>query len=106
MDRTPRLSSASGVTLICFGNVVQHFVSVRVYFYVGVAFNVVWWAMTILTPLIAGDWDLEKSGRLLAGRFQECVSPPAVSVFWFGGCFCVGVCVVGCWCHKSCGMCG
>jgi hypothetical protein len=51
MDRTPRLSSASGVTLICLGTVVQHAVSVRLYFYVGVAFNVVWWAMTILTPL-------------------------------------------------------
>jgi hypothetical protein len=52
MERTPRLSSASGVTLIFLGNVVQHFVCVRLCFYVGVAFNVVWWAMTILTPLI------------------------------------------------------
>lgn len=51
IDRTPRLSSARGVTLICLGTVVQHAVSVRLYFYVGVAFNVVWWAMTILTPL-------------------------------------------------------
>lgn len=51
IDRTPRLSSASGVTLICLGTVVQLAVSFRLYFYVGVAFNVVWWAMTILTPL-------------------------------------------------------
>lgn len=51
MDRTPRLSSASGVTLICLGTVVQHAASVRLYFYAGVAFNVAWWAMTILTPL-------------------------------------------------------
>ena len=51
MDRTPKLSSASGVTLICLGTVVHHVASVRLYFYVGGAFNVVWWAMTILTPL-------------------------------------------------------
>lgn len=51
MDLTPRLSSARGVTLIFLGTVVQHAVSVRLYFYVGWAFNVVWWAMTTLTPL-------------------------------------------------------
>jgi hypothetical protein len=51
MDRTPKLSSASGVTLICLCTVVQHVASFRLYFYVGEAFNVVWWAMTTLTPL-------------------------------------------------------
>jgi len=94
MERTPRLSSASGVTLICLGNVVQHAVSVRVYFYVGVAFNVVWWAMTILTPLIAGDWDLEKSGRLTGWSLSR-VREPTKTVF-------AGFV---CWCHECCSMC-
>jgi len=39
--------------------------------------------MTTLTPL-KSDWDLEKSGQpktMMAGRFQECVSPPTNLLF-------------------------
>jgi len=36
-------------------------------------------------PTDCGDWDLEKSGRLLAGRFQECVSPPRLFLFMLLG---------------------
>jgi hypothetical protein len=48
MDRTPKLSSANGTTLILLGTPAQHLMF-RVCFYAGEAFNVVWWAMTILT---------------------------------------------------------
>jgi len=39
MERTPRLSSASGVILICLGNVVQHFLWCSIFLSLDYALN-------------------------------------------------------------------
>ena len=50
IERTPKLSSASGVTFMFFSNDLSCGF-VLIIFLCGRLFSVVWWAMTILTPL-------------------------------------------------------
>ena len=50
IERTPRLSSASGVTLMFFGNAVFLLFVLSIFLCV-LLFSVVWWAMTIFDPL-------------------------------------------------------
>ena len=61
-DLTSKLSLANGISLI-FWMLLFIVLVLWAILLLWRAFNVVWWAMTILTPL-KSDLDLEKSGQL------------------------------------------